>query len=74
MTVAQIKLELFREIDNLKPGQLKQLYSYLLGKSKTKNDFWNELSREQKADIEAGLKDLDTGRKKNFHSVIAKYR
>lgn len=73
MTIAQLKLELFREIDNLDNRKLKQLYNYLVSKSKQNSDFWNELSAAQKADIESGLKDLEKGKKKNFNAVIAKY-
>ncbi len=73
MTIAQLKLELFREIDNLDNRKLKQLYNYLVSKSKQSSDFWNELSASQKADIEEGIKDLEKGKKKNFNAVIAKY-
>lgn len=38
-----------------------------------KADWWNELSDDQKADIDAGLADLDAGRKKELREVLKKY-
>lgn len=38
-----------------------------------KSDWWNELSDDQKADIDAGLADLDAGRKKELSEVLKKY-
>jgi predicted transcriptional regulator len=37
-------------------------------------EFWNELNKAQKADIEAGLVDLEKGNKKDFDKVIVKYK
>ena len=37
-------------------------------------DWWDSLSKAQKEDIEAGLSDLENGRKKSFHKVMAKYK
>jgi len=74
MNTAQIKLELFRKIDNLEQNKLAQLYNYLVKKTNKSVDFWNELSVEEKSDIEKGINDLNNGRKKNFKEVIAKYK
>lgn len=73
MNTAQIKLELFRKIDNLEQSKLLQLYNYLVKNTNKSVDFWNKLSAAQKDDIQAGIDDLDNGRKKNFEDVIAKY-
>ena len=37
-------------------------------------EFWNELNKAQKADIEAGFTDLEKGNKKDFDKVIVKYK
>jgi hypothetical protein len=71
MSTSEIKIELFRQIDQLDETSLKKIYSYLVRNFKTKTtDFWDDLTDEQKADINAGLSDLKKGKKKNFHDVI----
>lgn len=74
MNTAQIKLELFREIDTLEESKLSKLYNYLVKKTNKSVDFWNELSAAQQADIEAGINDLNKGRKKSLKEVVAKYK
>lgn len=71
MNTSQLKLELFRKIDLLEEGPLLELYNFLVKKS-SKNDFWKELNDAQKEDIEAGLADIQKGRKKEFSKVIAR--
>lgn len=71
MSTAEIKMELFRQIDRLDENNLIKIYNYLLKNLKPKkHDFWEKLSELQKADINAGLEDLKMGRKKDFHKVI----
>ena len=75
MEVAQVKLELFRFIDNLNENILMQLYKNLITQSNEKDiDFWNTLNEWQKKDIEEGIADLDNGKKKDFNKVISKYK
>lgn len=73
MNTSQLKSELFRKIDLLEDSALLELYNFLVKKGNTK-DFWKELSEAQKEDIEAGLADIQKGRKKEFSKVIAKYK
>jgi hypothetical protein len=73
MNTSQLKLELFRKIDLLEEGPLLELYNFLVKKN-GKKDFWKELNDSQKEDIEAGLADIQKGRKKEFSKVIAKYK
>ena len=37
------------------------------------DDFWQTLSDWQKNDIEAGLKDLEEGKKRSFDEAMSKY-
>ena len=74
MNTSQIKIELFRKIDILEDSKLVELYNFLVKKSTTKKDFWKELNQDQVADIEAGLADLEKGKKKDFNKVVAKYK
>ena len=39
-------------------------------KTKTNVDFWDTLTDEQKADIDAGIADLEAGRKRPHNQVI----
>lgn len=43
-------------------------------KSRKESDWWDGLTREQQEDIEAGLADLNAGRKTEFDQVMNKYR
>jgi len=75
MQISDVKLELFRYIDNLEKNKLLQIYHYLIEK-KAKNveaDFWDSLNEWQKNDIEAGLSDLENGKKRSIDKVLAKY-
>jgi hypothetical protein len=75
MQISEIKLELFRYIDNLENNKLQQIYKYLIS-DRTDNiesDFWLSLNEWQKNDINSGISDLEEGRKKSFDKVISKY-
>ena len=72
MEAAEIKLELFRYIDNLGESKLLQFYKHFI-QNTHETDFWNTLNEWQKKDIEAGLTDLKQGRKQRFDKVISKY-
>ncbi len=37
-------------------------------------DWWDDLSKEQKEDIEAGLLDLDHNRKSSLNTILSKYK
>jgi len=41
---------------------------------KQETDFWDSLNEWQKNDIEAGLNDLEQGKKRNFDEVLSKYK
>jgi len=75
MQISEVKLELFRYIDNLENSKLLQIYEHLIvGKSfETKTDFWTTLNNWQKKDIEAGLIDLEQGKKRSFEDIMSKY-
>jgi hypothetical protein len=74
MSTAEIKIELFRQIDKLDESSLIKFYNYFVKNIKRKNtDFWNELSAEQQEDINSGLEDLNKGKKKDFFKVIQKH-
>ena len=75
MQTAEIKLEIFRFIDNLDTLKLTQMYNLLISnQQKSEVDFWNTLNEWQKRDIELGLADIEQGNKRNFDEVMLKYQ
>ena len=75
MQIPEVKLELFRYIDNLNNDELLQIYNDLItdNYSSEKIDFWDTLNDWQKNDIQSGLDDLEQGRKRSFDDVMSKY-
>ena len=74
MQISEVKLELFRYIDNLEKNKLLQIHKYLIQNTyETETDFWTTLNEWQKNDIEAGLTDLEQGKKRSFDEVMSKY-
>ncbi|MCD4793610.1 MAG: hypothetical protein K8R54_10275 [Bacteroidales bacterium] len=74
MQTAELKLEIFRYIDNLDKSKLTNIYNFLIsGKEKQGIDFWDTLNDWQKNDIELGIADLEKGNKENFDEFIQKF-
>jgi hypothetical protein len=73
---SEIKLELFRYIDNLTIEKLEQFYNLLIVKHQENEstDFWESLSDWEKNDINAGISDIDNGRFKEIEQVLSKYQ
>ena len=75
MQTSEIKLEIFRYIDNLEISKLTQIYNLIISNNQQLDvDFWNTLNEWQKNDIELGLTDLKQGNKRNFDEVMLKYQ
>ena len=74
MQISEVKLELFRYIDNLEKNKLLQIHKYLIQNTyDMETDFWTTLNEWQKNDIETGLADLEQGKKRSFDKVMSKY-
>ena len=75
MNSINIKSDLHKFIDQINDkGFLTTVHTILSDQVKVgKTDFWDELTENQKADIEAGLSDLESGKKRDFKDVISKY-
>ena len=72
MDIQSEKLELIEWLANLNDAAVIDKIKAI--KSRKDLDWWESLSEEQKQDIEAGISDLDNGRKKAFNTVIGKLR
>ena len=73
MQTAELKLEIFRYIDNLDKSKLTHIYNSLFyGKEEQDVDFWDTLTDIQKKDIELGIVDLENCKKESFDEFIQK--
>jgi predicted transcriptional regulator len=60
MSTAELKYSLFKAIDSINDGEkLKAIYSFITKKNDV--DFWDELSDEQKTEIEESIAEMDRG-------------
>ena len=76
MTVSDLKLKLFRQIDSLEQGRLEELYGVILNYLNGKKDMndWNELTEEQKKGIEDAIDEIDAGSGIPHATVMANIR
>jgi hypothetical protein len=73
MSTAELKYSLFKVIDAISDNKtLSEIYSFV--SQKTDAEFWQNLSPEQKAEIEIALKDLDAGLGILHDKVMAPYK
>ena len=65
MTTAQIKVRLEKQIGELSPASLKELYGMVVNffNSKQSLDEWATMSNEEKSAIEEGLQQLNKGKR-----------
>ena len=62
MSTTELKSNLYKLIDSINDSKkLKMIYAFLSNKDAVKVDFWDELSDEQKAEIEESIAELDKG-------------
>ena len=71
MDIQSKKLTLIQWLINLKD---ETIISKIEALTKLDLDFWNELSNEQKTEIERGLKELDAGEKYNYEDAMLRHR
>ncbi len=76
MTVSDLKLKLFRQIDSLEQSRLEELYGVILNYINGKKDMndWNELTEEQKKGIEDAIDEIDAGSGIPHATVMANIR
>ena len=73
MSTTELKYTLFKVIDAINDNKtLKDIYSFVA--KKTDTDFWDTLTEEQKMEIEAALKELDSDLGIPHEKVMAKYK
>ncbi len=76
MTVSDLKLKIFRQIDSLKRNRLEELYGVLLNFLNEKKDIsdWERLTEEQKQGIFDAIEEIDLGKGIPNEKVMTKIR
>lgn len=72
MNIAVRKIELIEWLSGVQDENLIKRVEGL--KKEAETDWLDTLTKEQQEDIDAGLSDLEAGRKKNFNKVLSAYR
>ena len=76
MTVSDLKLKIFRQIDSLEKSRLEEFYGLLLNYVNGKKDIsdWDKLSETQKQGILDAIDELDSKKGVSSKVVIDKFR
>jgi hypothetical protein len=76
MTVSDLKLKIFRQIDSLEKNRLEEFYGLLLNYVNGKKDIsdWDKLSESQKQGILDAIDELDSKKGVSNKVVIDKFR
>ena len=68
MDIKASKIELVKLILNIENEEfIKKVTDFI---NNEKADFWNELTAEQKAEIEKGLEELNNGKRSSYKDVL----
>ncbi len=76
MTVSDLKLKIFRQIDSLEKNRLEELYGVLLNYINEKKDIsdWERLTKEQKQGIFDAIEEIELGKGITNEKVMSKIR
>jgi len=73
MKLDAIKLELIEWLAKLEDNETINYLKIVKDSKTSKNDWWNDLTEEQKQGIQRGLKDIEEGRVVSHEEVKRKY-
>jgi hypothetical protein len=76
MTVSDLKLKIFRQIDSLEKSRLEELYGVLINYINEKKDIsdWEKLTVEQRQGIFDAIEEIDLGKGISNEKVMTKIR
>ena len=76
MTVSDLKLKIFRQIDSLEKNRLEEFYGLLMNYMNSKKDIteWDKLSKAQKKGLFDAIDEIEEGKGKSNKTVIDKFR
>ncbi len=76
MTVSDLKLKIFRQIDSLEKNRLEELYGILTNFMNGQNDIndWGQLTQEQQQGIIDAIDEIDSGKGISHEKVMEDIR
>lgn len=75
MSTAELKSNLYKLIDSINDSKtLQSIYTLISNKGVSEVDFWDELSDEQKAEIEESIAQADRGEVIPHEEVMARIK
>ena len=72
MSKEALKLELIKWLSELDDSETIE-YLRIVKESCTTDDWWNDLTEEQKQSIDRGIEDIENGRVTSHEDVVKKY-
>ena len=75
MTVSDLKLKIFRQIDSLEKNRLEELYGVMMNYLNSKKDIndWEKLSEAQKKGLLDAIDEIESGKGKSNKAVLDKF-
>jgi hypothetical protein len=76
MTISDLKLRIFRQIDSLEKSKLEEFYGLLMNYINGQKDIfdWEKLSENQKKGILDAIEEVDSGKGIPNKTVLNKFR
>jgi len=76
MTISDLKLKIFRQIDSLEKSRLEEFYGLMMNYLNSKMDLndWEKLSKAQKNGIFDAIDEIESGKGKSNKAVLDKFR
>lgn len=76
MTLSDLKLKIFQQIDSLEKDRLPELYGILINYINGGKDAsdWEKLTEEQKQGINDAIQEIDSGKGVSHEEAMAKIR
>jgi hypothetical protein len=76
MTVSDLKLRIFRQIDSLEKNKLEEFYGLLMNYVNGQKDIsdWDKLTSNQKKGILDAIDEVDSGKGIPNKTVLSKFR
>ena len=76
MTISDLKLKIFRQVDLLEKNRLEEFYGLLINYINGRKDIgdWEKLTEEQRQGINDAIEEIDSGKGIPHEKVMAKIR
>jgi hypothetical protein len=76
MTISDLKLKIFRQIDSLEKNRLEEFYGLMLNYLNSNKELsdWEKLSEAQKKGLFDAIDEIEAGKGKSNKAVIDKFR